>query len=1259
MATFRAEDEVEKVSGEEAYEIEEEVASSENLEVGEPALVEASQPQPATIWSDEQASLNKEQQRFADKEIDLEPTVAGEAERQHLQGGSGSKAQAQFGGGLGGALGKKMAIGAGVFFLPTAVGLALFLIGIQAGFTLEHIKRISTGLRFGSLHLVLSKRFNHIRREYVRTAHYQTTTNNQIARYSKTTVGSRLLGVSPDKIYTSLNEKGYKFKYATFRDGSLTTLGRKTLVEVEYPDGSKKQIKNSADARAFLSDTRKVFDDPGTSRFKAMRSSFLLAKQIGIPFLRFKVVIDMFRDGTFKNLVRGSPAEFVNQRISEEILGVKQRIGNRMTRLKKNLKRFGVDELAESASKVDNVKRIGWANLTNFLQESLDGRQRAFAIASAGSVVVAVVTLACVIHELGTMIRDAPKMKIRGLQDNAATIETTTSQIRAGYSTGAVVSDLTQRFNGFTTSANYQVATNPQRAAPYIGRQGSDFSEDFNPQAAFDGVSVPAINKMSALVSPAELSAGFQNYIEEAAENSLGFFGKMFSSILSFVGGGLSLTASFLEAQFAKICDVALNSVVQIGILVVEIIATVLIALFSAGIGAGARIGAGQVVKQTTATVARHALAGAAAGVALDVLLFDILLPGLVKNASGLETVMALDPQNPAQGARNYASVDYGAHYLKEGEALNMGGSRLDRAEGLVQTQTFLALEKERYANRGLLNNLFNSDNPYSLASSLGLVEHQGLSWPQKIEHYSGQLLVNVRDGLDLSQAAYAQAPSQEQILDVMYPGQDRVIGFSEAEMEGTIEDLQHINNVLYVEENLNSLYSQYSECLALDASEFLLSDMGIAQSDAGREFYPNFCDDLEARRYKLYYQDCLLVDGLQRWGTNSSPMFSSQCDHLLPQNAQDTLREAGGGTTVQTSEDFPYSSPPAEFSGTEESQPASSHPLDHGDDTSGGGPLDVATVDPSGFDPGRIIDDEIFTRTNTMSVSDIQLFLETQVPGGICNRHKANSYSTNHRPPYTCLFEFQQNPATKEHNYGRFDANGSPARVAGGQSAAHIIWNAAQTHSINPQVLLVLLQKEQGLITSTWPWPEQYAKATGYACPDGRGCDPGHADFHAQVDKAAWQFRRYLDQTDSYWYIIGNNSVAYHPKASCGKQVVNIKNKATIALYLYTPYVPNQAALSNLYGRGDNCSSYGNRNFWTYFKRWFGPTTVGSSKSHSVETAEQDIYSIEALVKGRLSEEARVGEANDKKLFAENKTSVSKPQKDAHLPFMNFYLNQ
>lgn len=108
--------------------------------------------------------------------------------------------------------------------------------------------------------------------------------------------------------------------------------------------------------------------------------------------------------------------------------------------------------------------------------------------------------------------------------------------------------------------------------------------------------------------------------------------------------------------------------------------------------------------------------------------------------------------------------------------------------------------------------------------------------------------------------------------------------------------------------------------------------------------------------------------------------------------------------------------------------------------------------------------------------------------------------------------------------------------------------------------------------------------------------------------------FRGYIrgSQGDPDWqwvpYKTGNRTIGYNPSASCGNTIVAIENASTAALYNYTPYLPNAAALTNLYGTGDSCSAYGNRNFWRMFNDWFGPTVVGylSSPVYKGENSSQ-----------------------------------------------------
>lgn len=245
----------------------------------------------------------------------------------------------------------------------------------------------------------------------------------------------------------------------------------------------------------------------------------------------------------------------------------------------------------------------------------------------------------------------------------------------------------------------------------------------------------------------------------------------------------------------------------------------------------------------------------------------------------------------------------------------------------------------------------------------------------------------------------------------------------------------------------------------------------------------------------------------------------------------------------------------------------------------------------------GRIIDDAIFYNPNSMSIDQIQQFLNSKVP--FCDNWGTQPHNGTTRRQYgeargvhfplTCLKEYHENPTTKENN---LEGRGIPA---GAMSAAHIIWAAGQQHNINPQTLIVLLQKEQALVTDDWPWPIQFRAATGYGCPDTAPCDAEYYGFYNQVQNAARQFRSYFNNPNSFNHVpFQNNFVRWHPNAACGGSQVFIENRATAGLYNYTPYQPNGTALSNIYGaQNDGCSSYGNRNFWRLFHDWFGSTSI------------------------------------------------------------------
>lgn len=267
-----------------------------------------------------------------------------------------------------------------------------------------------------------------------------------------------------------------------------------------------------------------------------------------------------------------------------------------------------------------------------------------------------------------------------------------------------------------------------------------------------------------------------------------------------------------------------------------------------------------------------------------------------------------------------------------------------------------------------------------------------------------------------------------------------------------------------------------------------------------------------------------------------------------------------------------------------------------------------VGAVSGKDWVAGRIIDDALFYDNNSMSVGEIQNFMNSLNPSCDTNGTQRNIYNpsiTNaqyaaqrgwHGPPYVCLKDYYQVPRS-DQNINNLQGRSIPA---GSLSAAQIIKSAADTHGVSPKALLAILQKESPgpLLSDNWPLASQYRNAMGYACPDTAPCDPVYEGFYNQMMNAARQFKLYKNNPSSYRYKpFQTNSIYFNPDMNnCGASNVYIQNYATAGLYNYTPYQPNAAALNNLYGTGDGCSSYGNRNFWRLFNDWFDP--IGSIAS-------------------------------------------------------------
>lgn len=236
--------------------------------------------------------------------------------------------------------------------------------------------------------------------------------------------------------------------------------------------------------------------------------------------------------------------------------------------------------------------------------------------------------------------------------------------------------------------------------------------------------------------------------------------------------------------------------------------------------------------------------------------------------------------------------------------------------------------------------------------------------------------------------------------------------------------------------------------------------------------------------------------------------------------------------------------------------------------------PAPALADSPTPFYPGYIISDDSFFNPDAMTAAQIQDFLEDR--------------SCHPKDGVPCLADFRMNTPAQPASAERCTAL-PPKRK---EAASSIIARVAEACTISPRVLLVLLQKEQSLLTA--PSASGYQKATGYACPDTAECDRRYFGFFNQVYRAAWQFREYTVHPGDWRYKVGANRIQYHPDPTCGTSEVTILNQATANLYNYTPYQPNEATLKQPKGPGGECSAYGNLNFSRLYAAWFGsPLTV------------------------------------------------------------------
>ncbi|MEK7202842.1 MAG: hypothetical protein AAB653_00810 [Patescibacteria group bacterium] len=265
-------------------------------------------------------------------------------------------------------------------------------------------------------------------------------------------------------------------------------------------------------------------------------------------------------------------------------------------------------------------------------------------------------------------------------------------------------------------------------------------------------------------------------------------------------------------------------------------------------------------------------------------------------------------------------------------------------------------------------------------------------------------------------------------------------------------------------------------------------------------------------------------------------------------------------------------------------------------------------------FDPNNIISDFEILNYTSMDLTSIKDFL-----------HDKNS----------CLANYQVNSCSKDDLLQKNQCSGKLI------SAAEVIYNRAVSNKINPKFILVLLQKEQGLIEKNNPSQQQLDWATGYGCPDSAPCNERWRGFWKQVNSASLQFRDYLDNPQLYTYKANNTYTFTNLYGAINQEPITVTpvNQATAALYNYTPHVYN-----------------GNYNFYKLWQRYFTRDYFNGSLLQA--QGEAGVWLIQDNKKRPFASKGALTSRFDiKKVIQVNKSDLDKYETGAPIKFAQYSL--
>ena len=233
-------------------------------------------------------------------------------------------------------------------FAPTLVGVFLMFLALNTGFQLEHITRITTGIRFAGLHQSISRRAGHVANVVDLEARHGSRIAGTLDRYERTSLVKRVFtgGWSAEKAKIALGNQRYQIKTKRVtRPG--WRFGRRVIDYVVYPGQTERHyIRSQADINSF---TQRVFVDLRNEGnhgriFTRATVNYLLGKT-NKPLARFRNVINRLRGG------EALSPNGIKAAVNKDIADVKRKLNFFANRRRSNLP--GLDKHIDGA--VDDI----------------------------------------------------------------------------------------------------------------------------------------------------------------------------------------------------------------------------------------------------------------------------------------------------------------------------------------------------------------------------------------------------------------------------------------------------------------------------------------------------------------------------------------------------------------------------------------------------------------------------------------------------------------------------------------------------------------------------------------------------------------------------------------------------------------------------------------------------------------------------------------------------------------------------------------